>query len=69
MIVFVGSPLGCWRKKMDDDNENDRRRGLLACGILSPVLDWPPEEQAAVRAATEEAEADNVIFLADYRLH
>jgi hypothetical protein len=49
---------------MDDE---EKRRPAIVWGILSAALDWTPEERAA---ALEEAEADdNVIYLAEYRLH
>ena len=33
-------------------------------GLLSPVLDWTPEQRAAVEPPPE----SNVIYLADYKL-
>jgi hypothetical protein len=49
---------------MDDDEK--KPCPAIVWGILSPALDWSPEERAA---ALEEAEADNVIWLEQYRLH
>ena len=43
--------------------EKDNKRPL-PCGLLSPSLDWTPEERAAVRAKPEPS---NVIVLDDYR--
>lgn len=36
----------------------------LGRGLLSPVLDWTPEQRAAVEPPPE----SNVIYLADYKL-
>jgi hypothetical protein len=55
----------------DDEATTKKIAGHLACGLLSPLFDWSSEEQAAVRAAAEEAEAqaDKIIWLEQYRLH
>jgi|RhiMetdeSRZDD1v2_1073273.scaffolds.fasta_scaffold1175908_4 hypothetical protein len=41
--------------------ENDKKP--LPCGLLSPDLDWTPEQRAAVQPKPE----SNVIVLDDYR--
>jgi hypothetical protein len=48
------------------DEDYKKASAAIACGILSPVFDWSPEQRAA---ALEEAEPDNVIWLEQYRLH
>jgi hypothetical protein len=43
---------------------DDTEKPPAAVGILSPVLDWTPEQQAAAEPEPE----SNVIYLADYKV-
>jgi hypothetical protein len=52
--------------KIMNDEDHKKAAAALACGLLSPVFDWSPEQRVA---ALEEAEPDNVIWLEQYRLH
>jgi hypothetical protein len=45
---------------MDDDSKIP---APVACGILSAIFDWTPEQ----RAASEPAPESNVIYLANYK--
>jgi hypothetical protein len=47
---------------MNDDDE--KIPAPVVWGILSPILDWTPEQ----RAAAEPKPESNVIYLADYKL-
>ena len=44
-----------------DDEQDHKPPAAIVWGILSPVLDWSPEERAAA------LEPDNVIWLDQYR--
>jgi hypothetical protein len=50
------------RQAMNDDDE--KIPAPVVWGILSPILDWTPEQ----RAAAEPKPESNVIYLADYKL-